>query len=62
MFSKKSLVVLFFLGTISLSLCKEKRDADEEDGEQVAEKVERDLQRRCLMARPNYRCKIFKQC
>nr|AIU99907.1 temporin-HB1 antimicrobial peptide precursor [Pelophylax hubeiensis] len=27
---KKSLLLLFFLGTISLSLCEEERDADEE--------------------------------
>nr|AFR43680.1 esculentin-2BY precursor [Rana boylii] len=30
---KKSLLLLFFLGTISLSLCEQERDADEEDGE-----------------------------
>nr|ABX58944.1 pleurain-J1 antimicrobial peptide precursor [Nidirana pleuraden]ABX58945.1 pleurain-J1 antimicrobial peptide precursor [Nidirana pleuraden] len=27
---KKSLLLLFFLGTINLSLCEEERDADEE--------------------------------
>nr|ADM34277.1 lividin-MT1 antimicrobial peptide precursor [Amolops mantzorum] len=27
---KKSLLLLFFLGTISLSLCEQERDADEE--------------------------------
>nr|AIU99909.1 ranakinin-MS2 bradykinin-like peptide precursor [Sylvirana maosonensis] len=30
---KKSLLLLFFLGTISLSLCEEERDADEEETE-----------------------------
>nr|AIU99954.1 ishikawain-7-EV1 [Odorrana exiliversabilis] len=30
---KKSLLLLFFLGTISLSLCEEERDADEEENE-----------------------------
>nr|Q2UXR1.1 RecName: Full=Lividin-4; Flags: Precursor [Odorrana livida]CAJ01673.1 lividin-4 protein precursor [Odorrana livida] len=34
---KKSLLVLFFLGTISLSLCVEERDADEEDNGEVEE-------------------------
>nr|AFX61506.1 antixoidant peptide precursor [Odorrana andersonii] len=30
---KKTLSLLFFLGTISLSLCEEERDADEEENE-----------------------------
>nr|BCG61721.1 preprobradykinin-SSa [Glandirana susurra] len=30
---KKSLLLLFFLGTISLSLCEEERDADEDENE-----------------------------
>nr|Q2UXR3.1 RecName: Full=Lividin-2; Flags: Precursor [Odorrana livida]CAJ01671.1 lividin-2 protein precursor [Odorrana livida] len=34
---KKSLLLLFFLGTISLSLCQEERNADEEDGGEVTE-------------------------
>nr|ACZ71333.1 andersonin-7 antimicrobial peptide precursor [Odorrana andersonii] len=29
---KKSLLLLFFFGTISLSLCEQERDADEEEG------------------------------
>nr|ADP06041.1 odorranain-A-RA7 peptide precursor [Odorrana andersonii] len=29
---KKSLLLLFFLGTISLSLCEQERDAEEEEG------------------------------
>nr|AIU99945.1 wuyiensisin-1 [Amolops wuyiensis] len=29
--TKKSLLLLFFLGTISLSLCEQERDADEEE-------------------------------
>nr|AFS51642.1 temporin-3C precursor [Lithobates clamitans]AFS51644.1 temporin-3PR precursor [Pseudacris regilla] len=28
---KKSLLLLFFLGTINLSLCEEERDADQEE-------------------------------
>nr|ABX44968.1 rugosin-RN antimicrobial peptide precursor [Hylarana nigrovittata] len=34
---KKSLLLLFFLGTISLSLCEEERGADEDDGEEMTE-------------------------
>nr|ABX44963.1 rugosin-RN antimicrobial peptide precursor [Hylarana nigrovittata] len=33
---KKSLLLLFFLGTISLSLCEEE-GADEDDGEEMTE-------------------------
>nr|P86093.1 RecName: Full=Ranakinin-N; Flags: Precursor [Hylarana nigrovittata]ABX45018.1 ranakinin-N bradykinin-like protein precursor [Hylarana nigrovittata]ACB12310.1 bradykinin precursor [Limnonectes kuhlii] len=40
---KKSLLLLFFLGTISMSLCEEKRDADEEEteGEAKMEDIKR---------------------
>nr|ABG76547.1 odorranain-L2 antimicrobial peptide precursor [Odorrana grahami] len=31
---KKSLLLLFFLGTISLPLCEQERDADEEGNEE----------------------------
>nr|ACB05705.1 immunoregulatory peptide odorregulin A2 [Odorrana grahami] len=31
---KKSLLLLFLLGTISLSLCEQERDADEEGNEE----------------------------
>nr|F1T151.1 RecName: Full=Esculentin-2ISa; Flags: Precursor [Odorrana ishikawae]BAK08583.1 Esculentin-2ISa precursor protein [Odorrana ishikawae] len=34
---KKSLLLLFFLGTISLSVCKQERDADYEDKGEVEE-------------------------
>nr|CAI91310.1 esculentin-2S precursor protein [Odorrana schmackeri] len=39
---KKSLLVLFFLGTISLSLCEQERAADDEDNGEV-EEVKRGL-------------------
>nr|ABG76240.1 brevinin-2E-OG2 antimicrobial peptide precursor [Odorrana grahami] len=42
---KKSLLLLFFLGTISLSLCEEERDADEDEG---AEKTEEEVKRGLL--------------
>nr|AEN14482.1 esculentin-2-a04 [Amolops sp. 'jingdongensis'] len=34
---KKPILVLFFLGTISLSLCEQERSADEDDGEEIKE-------------------------
>nr|BBA31471.1 preproranatuerin-2ULa [Rana ulma] len=34
---KKSMLLLFFLGTISLSLCQDERGADEDDGGEMAE-------------------------
>nr|ADP06152.1 andersonin-4 peptide precursor [Odorrana andersonii] len=34
---KKSLLLLFFLGTISLSLCEQERDAEEEERRENAE-------------------------
>nr|ADC30176.1 palastrin-SHa antimicrobial peptide [Odorrana schmackeri] len=39
---KKSLLLLFFIGTISLSLCEQERDADEDEGEAL-EEVKRGL-------------------
>nr|ACA09634.1 amolopin-6b antimicrobial peptide precursor [Amolops loloensis] len=58
---KKSLLLLFFLGMISLSLCKQERDANEErrddpdeneenGGEAKVEEIKR-------AARPPLRCK-----
>nr|P83719.1 RecName: Full=Ranacyclin-T; Flags: Precursor [Rana temporaria]CAE48162.1 Ranacyclin T precursor [Rana temporaria] len=45
---KKTLLVLFFLGVVSLSLCVEERDADEEDGGEVMEEeVKRGALRGC---------------
>nr|F1T152.1 RecName: Full=Palustrin-2ISa; Flags: Precursor [Odorrana ishikawae]BAK08584.1 Palustrin-2ISa precursor protein [Odorrana ishikawae] len=37
---KKSLLLLFFLGTISLSLCEQERSAEDE-GEVIEEEVKR---------------------
>nr|ADP06123.1 odorranalectin-RA1 peptide precursor [Odorrana andersonii] len=36
---KKPLLLLFFLGIISLSLCEEERDAEEEENDEVKEKL-----------------------
>nr|AIU99911.1 brevinin-2MS2 antimicrobial peptide precursor [Sylvirana maosonensis] len=38
---KKSLLFLFFLGTISLSFCEEERGADEDDGGEMTEEEKR---------------------
>nr|ACB12315.1 antimicrobial peptide precursor [Limnonectes kuhlii] len=62
---KKSLFLLFFLGTISLSLCEEERDADEEDGGEATEQEERDVQRRCVISAAWFhkiRCKLTGNC
>nr|BAJ07388.1 ranaturerin-2SKa precursor [Rana sakuraii] len=40
---KKSMLLLFFLGTISFSLCQEERGADEDDGGEMTEEVKRGL-------------------
>nr|AGG19112.1 host defense peptide ranatuerin-2-OM [Odorrana margaretae] len=40
---KKSLLLLFFIGTISLSLCKQERSADEDEGEVIEQEVKRGL-------------------
>nr|ACR84073.1 ranatuerin-2RC antimicrobial peptide precursor [Aquarana catesbeiana] len=41
---KKSLLLLFFLGTITLSLCEQERGADEDNGgEMTEEEVKRGL-------------------
>nr|ADM34241.1 amolopin-3-MT1 [Amolops mantzorum] len=43
---KKPLLLLFFLGTINLSICEQERDADEEEengGEAKVEEIKRFL-------------------
>nr|ABG72914.1 amolopin-2a antimicrobial peptide precursor [Amolops loloensis] len=35
---KKSLLLLFFLGTINLSLCEQERNAEEERGDDLGER------------------------
>nr|ALL26322.1 antioxidant peptide precursor [Sylvirana maosonensis] len=42
---KKSLLLLFFLGMISLSLCDQERDADEEENEENGEVKVEDVKR-----------------
>nr|ADE40980.1 brevinin-2TEa [Indosylvirana indica] len=40
---KKPMLLLFFLGTISLSLCQEERGADEDDGGEMTEEEKRGI-------------------
>nr|ADZ11200.1 rhacophorin-1 antimicrobial peptide precursor [Zhangixalus feae] len=66
---KKSLLLLFFLGTINLSLCEEERNAEEEkrDG---GDETDVEVQKRFIgpMIKiatnllPTVICKIFKKC
>nr|AIU99902.1 ranacyclin-HB1 [Pelophylax hubeiensis] len=45
---RKSLLLLFFLGMVSLSLCKEERDAEEDfGGEATGEEVKRGAPKGC---------------
>nr|ACM67503.1 brevinin-2LTa antimicrobial peptide [Hylarana latouchii] len=39
--SKKSMLLLFFLGMISMSLCQDERGADEDDGGEMTEEEKR---------------------
>nr|BBA31467.1 preprotemporin-ULa [Rana ulma] len=45
---KKSLLLLFFLGTINLSLCEEERDADEEERRDDPEERHVEVEKRFL--------------
>nr|AEZ52970.1 antimicrobial peptide precursor [Amolops hainanensis] len=45
---KKSLLLLFFLGTINLSLCEQERDADEEERRGDAEERDVEVEKRFL--------------
>nr|AIU99890.1 brevinin-1HB1 [Pelophylax hubeiensis] len=67
---KKSLLVLFFLGTINLSLCEEERSADEEERRDDHDEMDVEVQKRFLPAiigmaakvLPAFLCKITKKC
>nr|AIU99943.1 temporin-WY1 [Amolops wuyiensis] len=45
---KKSLLLLFFLGTINLSLCEQERDADEEERRDDPEERDVEVEKRFL--------------
>nr|ADP06031.1 odorranain-A-RA1 peptide precursor [Odorrana andersonii] len=56
---KKPLLLLFLLGTISLSLCEQERDADEEEGsENGAEDIKLNRVVKCSyrLGSPDSRC------
>nr|AFR34247.1 antimicrobial peptide brevinin-1ZHb precursor [Rana zhenhaiensis] len=63
---KKSLLLLFFLGTINLSLCEEERNADEEETRDDPEERDVDVEKRflplLLSALPSFLCLVFKKC
>nr|E1AWD4.1 RecName: Full=Brevinin-1CG1; Flags: Precursor [Amolops chunganensis]ADM34206.1 brevinin-1CG1 antimicrobial peptide precursor [Amolops chunganensis] len=65
---KKSLLLLFFLGTINLSLCEQERNAEEErrdDDEMDVEVEKRFLSTALKVAAnvvPTLFCKITKKC
>nr|AUC64076.1 temporin-PE precursor [Pelophylax lessonae] len=45
---KKSLLLLFFLGTINLSLCEEERDTDEEERRDEPDESDVEVEKRFL--------------
>nr|ABG76519.1 odorranain-F2 antimicrobial peptide precursor [Odorrana grahami] len=67
---KKSLLLLFFLGIVSLSLCQEERSADDEEGEVIEEEVKRGFmdtaknvaKNVAVTLLDNLKCKITKAC
>nr|ADM34282.1 pleurain-D-DN1_2 [Nidirana daunchina] len=66
---KKSLLLLFFLGTISLSLCKEERDADEEERRDDPDEGNVEVEKRFLKGVinlaskiPSMLCAVLKTC
>nr|ABG76517.1 odorranain-F2 antimicrobial peptide precursor [Odorrana grahami] len=66
----ETLLLLFFLGTISLSLCQEERSADDEEGEVIEEEVKRGFmdtaknvaKNVAVTLLDNLKCKITKAC
>nr|ADM34225.1 jingdongin-1-GN1 antimicrobial peptide precursor [Amolops granulosus] len=59
---KKSLLLLFFLGTINLSLCEQERDADEEERRDDDE-MDVEVEKRFLpLFLPKIICEITKKC
>nr|E1AWD3.1 RecName: Full=Brevinin-1CG4; Flags: Precursor [Amolops chunganensis]ADM34205.1 brevinin-1CG4 antimicrobial peptide precursor [Amolops chunganensis] len=67
---KKSLLLLFFLGTINLSLCEQERNADEEERRDDSDKRDVEVEKRFLSTLlnvaskvvPTLFCKITKKC
>nr|ADP06052.1 odorranain-F-RA2 peptide precursor [Odorrana andersonii] len=67
---KKPLLVLFFLGIVSLSFCQEERSAEDEEGEVIEEEVKRGFMDTAKNVAKNMagnlldnlKCKIIKPC
>nr|AIU99934.1 brevinin-1WY2 [Amolops wuyiensis] len=67
---KKSLLLLFFLGTINLSLCEQERDADEEERRDDQDETNVEVEKRFLPLLaglaanflPTIVCKIARKC
>nr|CBY46743.1 limnonectin-1Fa precursor [Limnonectes fujianensis] len=58
---KKSLLLLFFLGTINLSLCEEERNAEEERRDEPDE-MDVEVEKRSFPFFPPGICKRLKRC
>nr|CBY46744.1 limnonectin-1Fb precursor [Limnonectes fujianensis] len=58
---KKSLLLLFFLGTINLSLCEEERNAEEE-GRDEPDETDVEVEKRSFHVFPPWMCKSLKKC
>nr|ABX58868.1 pleurain-D1 antimicrobial peptide precursor [Nidirana pleuraden] len=66
---KKTLLLLFFLGTINLPLCKEERDADEDERRDDPDKRDVEVEKRFLSGIlklafkiPSVLCAVLKNC
>nr|ADM34247.1 japonicin-1OM1 [Rana omeimontis] len=57
---KKSLLLLFFLGIINISLCEEERDADEEERRDDPEERDVEVEKRFFPALIS--CVVLKNC
>nr|AIU99933.1 brevinin-1WY1 [Amolops wuyiensis] len=68
--TKKSMLLLFFLGTINLSLCEQERNADEEERRDDEDKRDVEVEKRFLgsilrlvsKVAPTIFCQISKKC
>nr|ACM50509.1 brevinin-1LTb [Hylarana latouchii] len=67
---KKSMLLIFFLGTINLSLCEEERNADEDEKRDGDDESDVEVQKRFFGTAlkiaanilPTAICKILKKC
>nr|B5A9T0.1 RecName: Full=Dybowskin-2CDYb; Flags: Precursor [Rana dybowskii]ACF08008.1 antimicrobial peptide Dybowskin-2CDYb precursor [Rana dybowskii] len=57
---KKSLLLLFFLGTISLSLCEEERNADDDERRDDPDEMDVEVENRSAVGRHSRRFGLRK--